>query len=147
MTLQPPISTTEEIDSYVKLLGMTREETEILLDFTREILDTLRGVKDIKNRLAPILEPSGIAVKTTAILTPIQTQAIGNMGILADLFPFFKPLKGCANEICLVSKSKDGIGQEAGIRLMGAYSGLSGLKQLMLTMTPGETKVKESAKK
>lgn len=122
----------EKADLFIKeFFGLDMEELEKVFQVIQNFMDMLRGVKDIKGRLSPLMEPKGLAIETSARLTPIQAQASGIQFALADLYAFFKPLEIPAIHNNLSSISKDGLGREEGIRLMGAYSGSELLREVM----------------
>lgn len=117
------------------------KEIEKILELINKILDIVRGVKDVKGRLAPLMEPEGISLETSARLSQSQIQACSYLHILPELYGFFQPLESVAKHRELISISEDGKGRVEAINLMGAYGGSELLKNLGLgfNVQPGET--------
>jgi hypothetical protein len=111
-------------------LGMDHTQVKKMMELINGFLDIIRGVKDIRGRLSPLMEPTGVSIETSARLTSSQAHAVGHMYLMEDMFDFYQPMKGVGDQVCLPSISIDGMGREEAIRLMSAYGGGELIKQL-----------------
>lgn len=119
-------------------LGMDHTQVKKMMELINGFLDIIRGVKDIRGRLSPLMEPIGVAIETSARLTSSQAHAVGHMYLMEEMFDFYQPMKGVGDQVCLPSISIEGMGREDAIRLMSAYGGGELIKQLGgLTLATG----------
>lgn len=110
-----------------------------ILERLQALLDMLRGVRDYRTKLSPILEPEGVSIETTARLTSHEAFSSAEMFTLDGLYKsegFFHPLAELATHRNLSSVSIGGGGREDAIRLMGAISGTDALRGLGINLSP-----------
>jgi hypothetical protein len=132
-----------------RIMEYDLKDLKKIQDIIQGFLDTIRGVKDVKTRLSPLMEPEGTSIETSARLTPLESQAVAEIHTSASFFDFFSPLKVFAEHRCLTSISIDGKGREEAIGLMGAYGGAEMLKSLGVNIgsSPTDLQRKQSEKK
>jgi len=93
------------------------------------LLDTIRGTKDVRERLDSILNPR--VLQTSSKLSTAQVNFVIKAYWLANAFPeFYEPLKSYANEVLKTMLSESGYGIESAIKLTGAIEQDKFLKAL-----------------
>jgi len=132
-----------------KFFKVSPEHIEKRLEIVQKFLDIIRGVRDIKGRLAPLMEPKGVGILTSARLSSSQCQGLSVIYTLDGLYPdFFSPLTIFGEKTSLTSISGgDGEGRREAISLMGAYSGAGILRELGLSLAPTPYKTDMQRKK
>lgn len=128
----------KEIQEQAKIIqDLDEPQFQIAMKRINAILGMVRGDKDWKTKLSPLLEPEGISVETTARLTAQEAHAHGEMLALAEMYPFFEAFRPIVKHKNLSSISVGGMGRDDAIRLMGAMSGNEALRNLGLNLSPG----------
>lgn len=111
---------------------MSDEEKRSKLEW---LINLWRGAKDIKSRLAVLLNPEN--PQTTARLSKAQVMFVTYAKASHKFYPEFEPLEIYANELCLTTISEGGKGREEAIRFTGALE-TSKVLQKMGIMKPEE---------
>lgn len=116
------------------------------MEVIREFLDTIRGVKDVKGKMAPLMEPEGKALLTTTILSHPQTTGIAIINTFYELYPdIYQPLKVVGDDICYTEISHNGVGRMQDIQLMSAYSGERLLRDIGMSLAPSSDLARKKA--
>lgn len=92
---------------------------EDFLEKLREIVDTVKGRKEIKTRVAVLANPDNL--KTMSILKRNQVDFVVDAYWLAKEFPFFKPMRDYADEILETNCSIEGKRSEQVISFVQAF--------------------------
>jgi hypothetical protein len=106
-------------DKQPEKVELPEERFKRRLNHIRAILDTVRGVEDVRNLMATITKPDN--AKSSSNISAIQVNAI------VDCYWFYqqdnvhyKALKDLADEQLMVCMSESGWAVEKGIQLVGA---------------------------
>ena len=138
----------KEAEAVKEFFNVDAKTLERRMELIQRILDIVRGVRDIKGRLSPIMEPTGISLESSARLSKPQAEGLAEIKTLSTLFKFFEPVEELGNHRAWCSISENGEGRKEAISLTGAQSGTSLLKDVMsLSLSPSSELQRKKAEK